>query len=777
MKLLDQLYFDNSGDFSTDNIQTVPNGIPKSLKTFTIKNTKIKSSYPFYGLFVGTPNVIASGCSLPDKLEQVVQLADKVITLDLSYNSIGGTLSEKFCKVQNLNIFSNKLSGGPIPSCFYCHFKGNQALLDKINPGLLSNIFTNYNYGTASYPSCTSISVDLKFENGKTYLFGTDLGFDPTYFNTVPSATWNVDVPSVDIPQFDVTFIYPNQKFTVSALKLPVQVTQVYVSSSGQLSFTGSYFSNVVSSIKAGIVNGAGCTVLSSTFYSMVCQPTVPISSIQNLVDANFSITIGTQTAYIPITFIPDFTNRYLSCSEDCTNKGYCDRNSGLCICKGCNKSGDHGKCDIKNRKCNCDTFWIGVECNTPDHYVSSVVPSNIAGGNVTLNGWYGPIHNNPSVQIGNVLTGYKDCEILDITTSTIKCLIGAGTGRQNVIVTQNDHSWTGNGIYLYNETLMTCPNDCTNSTVGSCDVRFGNCICKTNYTGIDCGTRVIYQPPQSNTTVDQGSGSTNITNDGTKYIVRISKLAEISINQTIVAEYNLDPKKWNVTVTKNETDNTLYTFKQLVSKNTTVTYIIEEISMGDKNFTFADVPFLVTNGSIKLTVDVENYEYLTSLNTLQIQMISSVESIGERCIIEKAQINNIDQQSSLNYITISKEGKTLTGRFINRALSDGRPTYISSNVVSKDESSITVGLNLPHCIQCIIDPDFSVLVSSIKKNNGCETEEKERKWLLPVVIVIPVVGATAILIVSIVIYSKYRTALRLKLNSFLDPTIKMDDL
>ncbi|KAN0023651.1 hypothetical protein ACTFIV_008038 [Dictyostelium citrinum] len=777
------------GSFSTDSIKALP---MKSLKSFSISQCTIKSGYPIPGIFNTPDSVIQSisitNCGMPDNLDILLPLPKSLRYLELTNNPLKGTISDQFCTLQTLKLPTTVLILGILPTCFSCHFKNNAILKANLNLG--PAIVNNQN--------CTRLLPNLKIDPllNRTILYGLDLGFDPSYFTTVPNTNdWKVDIPSyqfyrngMDISTFTFNFIYAGISFTLSSGG-PV-VTSLYVSNVGLLTIKGSGFSYNISGTVFTILNDQYCQIRSTTFDTIICQLFAYTNVTKTKIDATSVLKISGQLDYVfNVTYLPDFTNYYLNCSEDCTGKGFCDRNSGQCICNCHSK----GSCDIRNRVCKCFTFWLGDECTIPDHYVSSIVPSNILGGNVTLKGWYGDDHNNPSVFIGSL-----ECIISEISYSTIKCLIGPGSGVKSVTVIQNGHSWIGQNIYFYNNTILNCPNNCTNSTMGICDQRIGQCNClKSNFIGPDCSIEVIKQPPKSNTTVDTGTGSTDLNSDKTKYTIKITKLLELDFSNNPVNTIDLFENNWNFKKINgsgigsdsgsDQNSNNLYIFNKVVPSKCNITYIIEEVE-NDKEFTFADITFKVSSGSIKLTVEINNYTYISGLNTLQLQMESSVDVIknedgtinDQQCDVAK--IKNIDtENSALNYVTITKDGTVLYGRFINRALSDQRPTYITSEIVDKNISSITVGLNLPHCIDCIIDPDFSILVQNKEFQSDCKSsgsDDNENIWFLPVVIVVPVVSATIIVILSLVVYTKYRRALRLKLQSLMDPkTIKMNDL
>ncbi|KAN0004444.1 hypothetical protein ACTFIZ_010607 [Dictyostelium cf. discoideum] len=260
---------------------------------------------------------------------------------------------------------------------------------------------------------------------------------------------------------------------------------------------------------------------------------------------------------------------------------------------------------------------------------------------------------------------------------------------------------------------------------------------------------------PGSNTTIDSNTGNTNITNQQTNYQILITKLIEIDFNGNQINEYLL-LNKWSII---SNISKTVYTFIQSIQNDQcNITYTIEEINK-DRDVTFAGINFKLTSGSVKMTVSIENYQYSSNLNTLQLQMKSSVNEIQtnhemNNCNDGQIEINSApNQDNSLNYITIKKDAKVLNGRFIDRIESDGISTFMQTVLISKSNDSIIVGMNLPHCTKkCLLDPDFSVLISPEFID---ECGDNRKSWFLPVVIVAPIVFLTLIIIFVVIIIKK----------------------
>ncbi|KAM9995397.1 hypothetical protein ACTFIY_001595 [Dictyostelium cf. discoideum] len=415
--------------------------------------------------------------------------------------------------------------------------------------------------------------------------------------------------------------------------------------------------------------------------------------------------------------------------------------------------------CDTNSLKCVCAVGWSGDDCSINTNiYVSSIDSVDEMGGDITLYGWFSNSHNNLIVSIDN-----QNCPVIQntITNVSIQCTIWPGTGKKPLSIQQNGVSWSG--YFIYETSVKSCLNNCSKN--GDCIVNTGQCKCRSGYTGFDCSIIIGGGSgngngglPSSNTTIDN-NGTTVINNQKTSYQILITKLIEFDVNKNVIQEYPLD-NKW-ITEMKNTDDNNnnnnVYHFSQTLVQsltNCTVSYTVEEIKEKSKNYSFAGYNLTLDSGSIKISVSIYNYQYNSFLNNLQLQFQSSVTSDNNNdCNQQDTDIQNSNNEL-LNYITIKKDSKIMQARFLNRILSDGRSSIITSELVTKSSDSVIIGLNLPYCTNCIIDPDFSVLVTTSFKND-CGGESERPTYLIPVVVVSGVVGVALVVALSFYIYKK----------------------
>ncbi|KAM9964444.1 hypothetical protein ACTFIW_004208 [Dictyostelium discoideum] len=449
---------------------------------------------------------------------------------------------------------------------------------------------------------------------------------------------------------------------------------------------------------------------------------------------------------------------KYIECSLNCSNHG---------ICLVLEEYGT-GSCD-------CDSQTIGNSCEISKLYISSIDSTSIEGGNVTIYGYFGILTSKATILIGDL----QCTDINQFNNSTINCIIGKGSGIKDVEIIDNDLIALGKKIFKYIQPSFNCSTNCYLN--GNCNTTNGACICSEGFTGIDCSSNGL-SPSTPN--VNLTTGESSIINEKSQYFISIFSLVEINYNGTIVKEFLLE-NSWNKSSSSsssssstNDTNiNNIVTFSQNLNNdsNCKIEYIIEQVVGKDKMFSFCDVDFIVVSGSIKLTIVIENYKYLNNLNSLQLIIKSTIgknETNNNNinnidCNSKKLNINSekLDNSNSLNnYFSISKDSKTFYGRFINKVLSDDRPTFISTSVINNNYNSnndmVLIGLDLPHFLKkVIIDPDFSLLVNSDFKTSCDDTRPK---WFLYVVIGAPAVTFVLIIIVGSVIYYKKKVEIKI---------------
>ncbi|EGC35890.1 hypothetical protein DICPUDRAFT_32636 [Dictyostelium purpureum] len=510
---------------------------------------------------------------------------------------------------------------------------------------------------------------------------------------------------------------------------------------------------------------------------------------------SGMTLTYRSNTTIGCTPYLYKYTNLILNCNPNVDFKITSNNNeSVICnfdisidtkyVCSICQYNcGKYGKCNNSTATCDCISQATGNDCSASRLFISGVDSTTTEGGTCVIYGYFGDVKPVDTQNV-QVLIGDKQCTIISTQSNQITCNIAGGTGVKDVKITSYEFSTSLKNSFQYIEIKKKCPNDCTNLNQGQCNSTTGLCICINDYTGNDCSLKQPSKIPD--VSVNDTTGEVGLGYEKVNYTINIVSLVELDLNNKEVVEYFLN-NNWNATIknntslTNNDSKNRINYFKQVLKSNNsnsvnfTIEYIVEEILDRKKEYSFAGVDFTLDQGSIKISISITNYTYSNTLNTLQLRIQSSIDQLSNNdnsrndCNSKETSVdtNSINNNQLLNYITITKNNKIFSGRFINKLISDRRATFMSTSILKQDNTSILLGLNLPHCTECLIDPDFSLLVS---QENDCS-----RKWFLPVVIVVPVCGAAIIVIISTVIYRKYKYNFRVmtfklkKINLFMD--------
>ncbi|KAF2073361.1 hypothetical protein CYY_005331 [Polysphondylium violaceum] len=270
-----------------------------------------------------------------------------------------------------------------------------------------------------------------------------------------------------------------------------------------------------------------------------------------------------------------------------------------------------------------------------------------------------------------------------------------------------------------------------------------GNCVnsvcqCIFPYTTKDCSSEIIIVPqpkpdpskPVINNTIDQPG-----SNGAYKYLINIDSLREL-----------------------NSENQPIYTFPFAITQiNVTMEWFEE-----NKDIEFANQILSMKPSSMKYLISMDSYPFSSQLNTLQLLMLAKIESS------EKDQCSSMekgDTSEQDDYIQLQVDNHSLYGRFIKRAIIDGKVRQITNSFyqqkTSNSQSSSLISMNVGYYSKSLVmDPDFSVLLdnrpSSEKDGRVCSTSKKKLSTPQIVGIVIGSVAFAIIIVVS-VSYSIYK--------------------
>ncbi|KAF2074753.1 hypothetical protein CYY_003941 [Polysphondylium violaceum] len=317
-------------------------------------------------------------------------------------------------------------------------------------------------------------------------------------------------------------------------------------------------------------------------------------------------------------------------------------------------------------------------------------------------------------------------------------------------------------------------PQQCIDQCSGNGECTLNGCICKSPWVGLDCSSKVIIIDPSINSTIPVTNVTIPPTNNGESVlyaIISILSLNELNNNGDIINSYPFT--KWvasnNTNSKYSEYTSLSYLYTTTVTNKydqstTTLNVSIDYFDKDAVNITFANQILTMNPYSLKYSVNISQYSFSSSLNTLQVVLSASIESEKDDNECSSIQTGNTVESES-EFIKIQVNDHSLYGRFIKRGIVDGRIRQITNtplNTYSKStpsKSQTLIGINVPHYQKMIqLDPDFSVLLdnraATIDSPNAVCFEKKSKLTGAQIAgIVIGSFALVAIVVVCIVYY------------------------
>ncbi|KAM9967391.1 hypothetical protein ACTFIW_001475 [Dictyostelium discoideum] len=657
-----------------------------SLKFFVSNNSNLKKIPNFFmgleGLDLSNNQIIGE---LPDVEEP--EKNENVRSIDLSNNLIQGTIPPNYC--YHSVILSNNNLTGDIPMCFICQLNDEYSR-NRIN----GNNFNNYISGsTNGFPTCSGIK------------FTSNAIFSPG-FGSMQVRGINFGWPSNNF-SLDTIFSTPELEITINIPNKEINSFGYYNGLWEKLEKT-----NFTANVHFGIPN------LNATLKFDILPPTFSDVMVGPFVNLGYSFTIignGISTfGYNSTVTVDDF-----NCINSFSSTGII-----RCIVYQPQLAEKIYKITVFNNQTKLTgTYQYKFERLYP--FVISVNPSTIHGGLASFYGSYGVNGTNATLFVGN-----QQCQNISFDPLLIKCTIGPGVGVHSINLTVNGVNWIGKNLYTFLLEKQICPGD-DKQCNGNGDCINGFCFCFSGFGGLKCSNVI-------DTSIDIKKNDTLIEmiKNGYSFGFSIKDIREIDITEKVVRQHNFT--KWTLTP-----DSTLQKWTYLNKfGNSIISYTIEQIIGETKNYTFAGELITLQPGSLKLSANISNWEYLGSLNTLQLRIESSVKAQQENECEQTSNIQSNGNGFSLNYITIQKDKNVFSGRFIDKVVSDGRPTFSKVSISEQTENSITVSISLPYCKECLIDPDFSVMINPDMPSNPCSNDQPSKlKWVIPVSVILGLLG------------------------------------
>ncbi|KYR00602.1 tenascin C [Tieghemostelium lacteum] len=647
------------------------------------------SEYP--GLPLNIVDVNFSGNNFTS-LPRFSAINSNILFLNLSNNKIQGTLSAEYCKFK-VDLSNNQFTG-QLPSCLLCYVNHQSTkILIK------GNQFSNYNDNDTTYPPCNSV-INLTSNFTKLTMDSIYQNYYGTFIDPPRDSNQFVTSPLIDKSYHKV--MLHNQTIWISGTNLWLQNLE-----------------------QLGYFN---LTILSTTPVTFKI-PFVPDKSI-----------ILYHISYVPVYNGYEFSMTGINLGNSTTTTIKLN-NEFICFIYPTQGSSNSLSCLVNTFEIPEKTYTVNVTNGNHIGYISvrfrksfpiisAIVPAGSEGGESIIYGYFGV-----NLTVLEITVNYNPCPIISAFSSNITFVVKPDEGLPRYLLILKVQGLTTKDYYIYRDNIK-CP-DCGQH--GSCN-NFGTCVCKDGYAGPLCNFLI------SNSSVIINENSTTISNDKTKFEISLLTIKEMSYNQSVI--YDL-PIKGKFKLTAKPNDNTwTYTFKPNGTE-TVISYTIYKVPQ-DMNITFAGVEMALKKDDIKISVNIKKWEFQSALHTLQLTMGTNIQSDSQCTTSINSYQNNID---TIDYFTIEQEGKVFYGKFIDQMLSDGKPTYSSTKVLSKTDSEVIVGISMPHCIdECILDPNMSVLINP---SDGCSNNSSSKKWIIPTVVVLSVVVGIAL--ISLLVYKLKR--------------------
>ncbi|EGG20827.1 hypothetical protein DFA_00692 [Cavenderia fasciculata] len=298
----------------------------------------------------------------------------------------------------------------------------------------------------------------------------------------------------------------------------------------------------------------------------------------------------------------------------------------------------------------------------------------------------------------------------------------------------------------------------------GSCDVN-GRCQCDSGYNPIDnCLTKYTNTTPSANTTAPTSSFEI----DGTKCDFELVAIQEIDPDGKVVGE--LMTNSWNASI-NNDNSTTLVNYQLVNITNRiytgTIVKAMISFSTQPRDIQFGDQLLHINPNSIKLALNITNWQYSNLISTLRVVFRTDVnmnQTIEYECKQQPISTFSYDQLSStIQYLRVIKDNIQYNGRFIDYVLSDGRPTFSKTTLINQTTSqsspspttimSTLIGVSLPQCQSCLLDPDFTPLLIDNSQSDCDSTNSKT--WKIIVGVVVGGFAAIAISVGTVILYQK----------------------
>ncbi|EGG16017.1 hypothetical protein DFA_09689 [Cavenderia fasciculata] len=407
------------------------------------------------------------------------------------------------------------------------------------------------------------------------------------------------------------------------------------------------------------------------------------------------------------------------------------------------------------------------IKIDTPISY-PLVTSAQLTGLQLSINGEFGISQAvNNIVKLNNTMI----CTITSKNQTVIECTLSGsptpGLASLQVIVDANPISLS-NMVSVPFPPSIDLKQKCIQDTLncyghGQCN-DLGICLCEQNYYD-NCR---YFKNPNVTFVQNDTKPVATFELDGYQFFFSLVAIQELDADDKIVQELITD--KWNVTDLSGDDLTSLHyrllinsTLYPTLSPVVNVTSLIE-YSTQDRQLPFGDSMVSVGANSIKVGVNVTGWQYRSILSHLRVVFSTIVNN--EQKTIQSCSSNDIPTFEEIlgsdSYLRVIKNNTQFYGRFLSYSYSDGRKTFSRNELINQtsiigksNESLALIGVHIPQCASCLLDPDFSALVVGQDKESNQDCSSKSSNtWKIAVGVAVG--GAVLIaLIIGAVVYLK----------------------
>ncbi|EFA81066.1 hypothetical protein PPL_05902 [Heterostelium album PN500] len=393
------------------------------------------------------------------------------------------------------------------------------------------------------------------------------------------------------------------------------------------------------------------------------------------------------------------------------------------------------------------DTLTIQRLYSAPELNVTSVSSISNEGGDLMITGNFGPNPYNVSAWIS--FNESIPCNTTSLNATHLICSVPAL--QENIVHPLRIYA---NGYNVSREMFIS-KQDCISTRTGAsiCSGNgkcvAGRCQCLFGYGGHFCESKLM-----SNVIVSPNSTTpapTMVVREGLNFTFNLVAIQELNPLDEIIQE--LFTKEWihNEVVTSELTRAT-YQLHRPAGSMERVTAIIEH-SPNQRELEFAGQKTIYSPHSIKLAVNIGSWPFQDRLNKLRVLLESKVTVDDNEC--DKLVVESNDN-AKIDYIRMSIGSVSLYGRFLPYAEADNHTIGIVNQQVNSTSDTLLVGMVLPYCQECAIDPDFSVLMSNTDDNiDHCDSSNKMPPWKLATIITVVSAAVVSAIVTTIIIMKK----------------------